>query len=136
VLTCKGNRQERDKLLCLWAAQKKGSASSGFGKIILGLCFVCEPFKQNQTSEATLVSFRSFGRIHVKAVNAGSCTNRRNKRTSSNYRHVGILGGHCWVSILSVRLSSTLGSCLISAQTESHLKYTDFRHKTPTPSRK
>lgn len=36
-----------------------------------GLCLVCELFMKNQTSEATLVFFRSFGRIEVKAVKAG-----------------------------------------------------------------
>jgi len=68
---CKGDKQDRDKLPCPWAAQKKSSASSVFGKIMSGLCFVCEPFMENQTSEATLVFFRSFGRIEVKAVKAG-----------------------------------------------------------------
>ena len=50
---------------------KKRLSNSRVGKIISGLCFVCELFMKNQTLEATLVFFRSFRRIEVKAVKAG-----------------------------------------------------------------
>ena len=50
---------------------KKRLSDGRVGKIMSGLCFVCELFMKNQTSEATLVFFPSFGRIEVKAVKAG-----------------------------------------------------------------